>query len=66
MLKGRVKWFSDDKGFGFIESEDQDEDIFVHFSAINEEGYKTLKQGESVTFEIEEGRRGLQASNVQK
>ncbi|SDJ42270.1 cold-shock protein [Salimicrobium halophilum] len=66
MLKGRVKWFSDDRGFGFIESDDQDEDIFVHFSAINEDGYKTLKQGETVTFEIEEGRRGLQASNVQK
>ncbi|WP_347861266.1 cold-shock protein [Salimicrobium sp. PL1-032A] len=66
MLKGRVKWFSDDKGFGFIESEGQDEDIFVHFSAIDEDGYKTLEQGQTVTFEIEQGRRGLQASNVKK
>ncbi|AKG05044.1 MULTISPECIES: cold-shock protein [Salimicrobium] len=66
MIKGRVKWFSDDRGFGFIETEDGNEEVFVHFSAIDEEGYKTLKQGQPVTFEIEEGRRGPQASRVQK
>ncbi|SIS47195.1 cold-shock protein [Salimicrobium flavidum] len=66
MTRGRVKWFSDDRGFGFLETEEEEEEIFVHFSAINEEGYKTLKQGQYVTFEIEEGRRGPQAANVQK
>ncbi|MCP8617957.1 cold-shock protein [Salirhabdus salicampi] len=65
MEKGTVKWFNADKGFGFIEVEGQD-DVFVHFSAIQGEGFKTLEEGQVVTFDIEEGNRGPQASNVQK
>ncbi|WP_138417504.1 cold-shock protein [Aquibacillus sediminis] len=65
MIQGSVKWFNADKGFGFIEVEGQD-DVFVHFSAIQGEGFKTLEEGQSVTFEIEEGNRGPQAANVQK
>ncbi|MCT2537718.1 cold-shock protein [Aquibacillus koreensis] len=65
MLQGTVKWFNADKGFGFIEVEGQD-DVFVHFSAIQGEGFKTLEEGQSVSFEIEEGNRGPQAANVTK
>ncbi|ELK47623.1 cold-shock protein [Halobacillus kuroshimensis] len=65
MVEGTVKWFNAEKGFGFIEVEGQD-DVFVHFSAIQEEGFKTLEEGQVVTFEIEEGQRGPQAANVQK
>ncbi|ATH94835.1 cold-shock protein [Bacillus glycinifermentans] len=65
MLEGKVKWFNSEKGFGFIEVEGQD-DVFVHFSAIQGEGFKTLEEGQSVTFEIVEGNRGPQASNVEK
>lgn len=65
MEQGKVKWFNADKGFGFIEREDGD-DVFVHFSAIQGEGFKSLDEGESVTFEIEEGQRGPQATNVEK
>ncbi|AKO91374.1 MULTISPECIES: cold-shock protein CspD [Priestia] len=65
MLEGKVKWFNAEKGFGFIEVEGQD-DVFVHFSAIQGEGYKTLEEGQAVTFEIVEGARGPQAANVQK
>ncbi|HZG73529.1 MAG TPA: cold-shock protein [Chondromyces sp.] len=65
MEHGKVKWFNSEKGFGFIEREDGD-DVFVHFSAIQGEGYKTLEEGESVTFEIENGQRGPQATNVQR
>ena len=62
---GKVKWFSAEKGYGFIEREDGG-DVFVHFSAIQDEGFKTLAEGQSVEFEIVEGARGPQASNVVK
>ncbi|CAH0344290.1 MULTISPECIES: cold-shock protein [unclassified Bacillus (in: firmicutes)] len=65
MVTGKVKWFNAEKGFGFIEVEGQD-DVFVHFSAIQGEGFKTLEEGQEVTFEIEQGARGPQAANVQK
>ncbi len=65
MLTGTVKWFSAEKGYGFIEQEEGD-DVFVHFSAIQEEGYKSLEEGQRVQFEIVEGDRGPQASNVIK
>ncbi|MBT2755778.1 cold-shock protein [Mesobacillus foraminis] len=65
MEKGRVKWFNAEKGFGFIEREGGD-DVFVHFSAIQSEGFKSLDEGQEVTFEVEQGQRGPQASNVQK
>ncbi|SHE63610.1 cold-shock DNA-binding protein family [Atopostipes suicloacalis DSM 15692] len=65
MEQGTVKWFNAEKGFGFIEREGGD-DVFVHFSAIEEEGFKTLDEGQAVTFDIEEGNRGLQAANVRK
>ncbi|TFB13395.1 cold-shock protein [Filobacillus milosensis] len=64
MEKGTVKWFNAEKGFGFIEVQGQD-DVFVHFSAIQSEGFKTLDEGQSVTFDIVEGNRGPQAANVQ-
>ena len=59
-----MKWFSNEKGYGFIEREEGD-DVFVHFSAINMEGYKTLTEGQRVEFEIVQGDKGLQAANVQ-
>ncbi|EOO73791.1 cold-shock protein [Bacillus toyonensis] len=65
MEQGKVKWFNADKGFGFIECQGG-EDVFVHFSAIQIDGYKSLDEGQSVTFEVEQGQRGLQATNVQK
>jgi len=63
MERGRVKWFNAEKGFGFIER-DGGNDVFVHFSAINMEGYKTLEEGAEVEFEVVEGAKGPQASNV--
>ncbi len=60
---GRVKWFDAKKGFGFIEQEDGD-DVFVHFRAIESEGYKTLDEGQEVEFELEDGEKGPQAANV--
>ena len=65
MNKGTVKWFNSEKGYGFITAEGG-EDVFVHFSAINGEGFKTLEEGQAVTFEIVEGNRGKQAANVTK
>jgi len=65
METGTVKWFNAEKGFGFIEREGGD-DVFVHFSAIQEDGFKSLEEGQAVNFDIEEGNRGLQAANVTK
>lgn len=65
MEKGTVKWFNSEKGFGFIEVEGG-EDVFVHFSAITGDGFKTLEEGQPVEFEIVEGNRGAQAANVVK
>ena len=65
MSKGKVKWFNDAKGFGFIE-QDGGLDVFVHYSAIQMDGFKTLKQGQDVEFEIREGEKGPQAANVLK
>lgn len=64
MNKGTVKWFNAQKGYGFITNESTGEDVFVHFSGIAGEGYKSLEEGQSVTFDITEGNRGLQAVNV--
>ncbi|HEY4554666.1 MAG TPA: cold-shock protein CspD [Bacillaceae bacterium] len=65
MQNGKVKWFNNEKGYGFIEVEGGD-DVFVHFTAIQGEGFKTLEEGEEVSFEIVEGNRGPQAANVTK
>jgi CspA family cold shock protein len=64
-MNGKVKWFNAEKGFGFIERQDGD-DVFVHFSAIQSEGFKTLDEGQNVEFDIVEGPRGPQAANVVK
>ena len=66
MANGTVKWFSDKKGFGFIELEDDSGDVFVHHSAINMDGFKSLDEGDKVTLEIEQGKRGPSAKNVTK
>jgi CspA family cold shock protein len=65
MANGRVKWFNDSKGFGFLEQENG-EDVFVHFSAISGNGFKSLAEGEAVTFDVVNGPKGLQAANVEK
>ncbi|MGG1147341.1 cold shock-like protein CspB [Bacillus wiedmannii] len=64
-MQGKVKWFNNEKGFGFIETEGAD-DVFVHFSAIQGDGYKALEEGQEVSFDITEGNRGPQAANVVK
>jgi len=63
MAVGKVKWFNNGKGYGFIETEEGD-DVFIHFSAIQGEGYKTLNEGQSVEFEVSDGEKGPQASNI--
>jgi CspA family cold shock protein len=63
MAKGQVKWFDQKKGYGFITREDGD-DLFVHYSAINRDGFKTLDEGDEVEFEVTQGNKGLQATNV--
>jgi len=66
MAIGTVKWFNDSKGFGFITPDDGSGDLFAHFSAINMNGFKTLKEGEKVSFEVVQGPKGKQASNIQR
>ena len=65
MATGTVKWFNDSKGYGFITPDDGGEDLFAHFSAINMSGFKTLKEGQKVQFEVTQGPKGKQASNIQ-
>jgi CspA family cold shock protein len=64
MPEGRVKWFNEKKGFGFIEVDGQDKDVFIHHSAINMQGFRTLQEGQRVSFEIEQGKKGPAAVNV--
>jgi cold shock protein len=65
-VSGKVKWFNNAKGYGFLEQEGGDKDVFVHFSAIQTDGFRTLKEGEQVEFEITEGPKGMQAANVKR
>jgi CspA family cold shock protein len=65
MATGTVKWFNDAKGFGFVTPDDGGEDLFAHFSAINMDGFKTLTEGQKITFDVTEGQKGKQASNIQ-
>ena len=64
MATGTVKWFNDAKGFGFITPDDGKEDLFAHFSAIQSSGFKSLKEGQKVSFEVMQGPKGMQASNI--
>ena len=64
MATGTVKWFNDSKGFGFIAQDNGGDDVFVHFRAISGDGFKTLTEGQKVTFDVEKGPKGLQAANV--
>ena len=66
MNKGTVKWFNAEKGFGFIANDEGGDDVFVHFSAIQGEGFKSLDEGQAVTYDLTEGARGMQAANVVK
>ncbi|QJQ94676.1 MULTISPECIES: cold-shock protein [Halomonadaceae] len=64
MATGTVKWFNDTKGFGFISPADGGDDLFAHFSEIQSDGFKSLQEGQSVTFDVTQGKKGLQASNI--
>jgi len=64
--EGTVKWFNQDKGYGFITPDDENEDLFVHFTGIAGEGFRSLEEGDRVSFEVTRGKKGLQAENVSK
>ena len=66
MATGVVKWFNNAKGYGFVQPDGQEQDVFVHFSSIEMEGYRTLKEGQKVEFEINEGPKGLHAANLHR
>ena len=66
MKKGTVKWFNAEKGYGFLSNDEGGEDVFVHFSAIQGEGFKSLEEGQAVSYDLTEGARGMQAANVVK
>lgn len=66
MPQGRVKWFNDSKGYGFINDDSHDEDIFVHYSQIQQDGFKTLEAGETVDFQVKESPKGLRAEEVER
>ena len=66
MAEGKVKWFNESKGFGFIEPDGSGQDVFVHYSSISDNGFKSLKEGDRVSFEVSQGNKGPQASNVVK
>ena len=66
MARGTVKWFSDQKGYGFVTPDDGSKDVFIHYSAIQGDGFKSLKEGDKVDFEVTQGPKGPQASNVVK
>ena len=66
MARGKVKWFSEEKGYGFIEPDDGSEELFVHYTGIEGTGFRSLKEGEKVSYELAQGRRGEQAHNVQR
>ena len=66
MAQGTVKWFSEEKGYGFISPDDGSEDLFVHYSGIDGSGFRSLDEGEKVSYEVTQGKKGLQAANVSK
>jgi len=65
-VRGKVKWFNEDKGYGFIEREDGEEDVFLHYSALNQSGFKSIREDATVEFDVEHGPKGAKAANVEE